>query len=411
MNVVNPVIQQRPTIVVSFDDAYATRFIRAVEHVSPTVHVTPLLRTLLSSIESLEPTVAVFDLQTIKTEEHSIFDIMASVSETYPNIRKIALGHQNLPAQVISAMKAGAVDFLDRDASADELAQAVISQLRQARVAQHDRSGRVFALVGACENETESEVASNIASLVAAEHKIDDVLLLDLNLENSQLEIEFDVEITYSVRDALDELMRLDKSILMKVLARHSCGVYLLPLTTKTRKEDEISPQELATLLGALRSFFSVIIVKAGCLRDKYCQSYLLPFCDRVMIVCPQLLGSLREARDIASEGPIKTEFANKFSLIVSRYDPDIDLTPQQMSARTGLLLVGTVPRAWVDLANSHNEGVPLVLSAGGSRYSKSIRSITQLLFAEEAEAKTSNKPAGAGRLMEWFTGVKRVSA
>jgi pilus assembly protein CpaE len=406
MNIANAVMQQRPTVIVSFDDEFAMRFIRAVEQISPTVHVTPLLRTLLSSIESLEPTVAVFDLQAIKTEEHSIFDIMASVSEAHPNIRKIALGHQTLPAQVISAMKAGAVDFLDREASADELAQAVAAQLRQARTAQHEKSGKVLALVGACENETESEVASNLASLLSSEHKIDDVLLLDLNLENSQLEVEFDVEITYSVRDALDEMLRLDKSILTKVLARHRCGLYLLPLTTKARKEEEISPQELATLLGALRSFFSVIIVKAGCLRDKYCQSYLLPFCDKVAIVCPQLLGSLREARDIVSDASGKNEDSGKFQLIVSRYDGDIDLTPAQMSARSALPLIGTVPRSWVALANSHNEGVPLVLSAPGSRYAKSIRMIAEILMGAGA---TAQRPASGG-IMEWFERVTRAA-
>src|SRR5262249_39634709 len=176
-------------------DGYASQFVRVAERVCPTVHVSPLLRTLRTSLDGLQPAIAVFDLQTIKTEDHSIFDIMASVNETHPSIRKIAVGHQSLPSQVISAMKAGACDFVDRDASPDEICQALTQQMRQVRSSQGDRPGRVIALVGACENEGESDIASNLATLIASNRENGDVLLLDLSLGISQLEVEFNVEV------------------------------------------------------------------------------------------------------------------------------------------------------------------------------------------------------------------------
>src|SRR5262249_3328597 len=154
----------------------------------------------------------------------------------------------------------------------------------------------------------ENDIAANLATHIASNKQNGDVLLLDLNLGVSQLEVEFNVEVTYSVRDAIDELLRLDKSILTRVLARHNCGLYLLPLTTKLRKDDEIAPQELATLLGAIRNYFSIIVIKGGCLRDHYCQSYLAPLCDKFLVVCPQRLGSLREARDILPASVVESD-------------------------------------------------------------------------------------------------------
>src|SRR5262245_41706867 len=100
--------QQHPIVIVSFDDDYAARFRRELPSTVPAIHISPLLRSLRASMESLKPSIAVFDLQTIKTEDHSIFEIMASLNEAFPHVRKVALGNQNLPAQVISAMKAGA---------------------------------------------------------------------------------------------------------------------------------------------------------------------------------------------------------------------------------------------------------------------------------------------------------------
>ncbi len=396
----NTVKQQHPVIVVSFDDDYAARFARELEKVCPTVHVSPLLRTLRSSVESLQPSIIIFDLQTIKTEDHTIFEIMESLNEAFPRVRKIGLGHQNMPLQIISAMKAGASDFLDRDATPQEIRDTIVRQLSQVRSVRGERAGQVIALVSGRENEGESEVASNLAAHFASTRPKGDVLLLDLTLEHSQLEIEFNVEVTYSVRDALEELLRLDKPALMQVLAKHSGGLCLLPLTTRNSKDDEISAQQLATLLSALRNFFGTIVINAGCLRDKYCQQYLLPLCDRVLIVCTQTLSSIRTAREIVPPKDANTADEEKFGLIVCRYDPDVELLPDQIAVRLGIPVAGMLPASWVSLANSHNIGVPLVLSSPGHRYARAIRDLAARLLQDGLEP--GSKQNGSILLGRW---------
>ena len=393
-----PVVESHhhPIVIVSFDDDYAAKFIHELESACPTVHVSPLMRTLQASLEALQPSIAIFDLQAIKTEEHSIFDIMASITEGFPHVRKIALGYQNMSAQVISAMKAGACDFLDREASPQEIRETIVRQLRQSRTTQSERTGHAIALVSGRDNEGESQIVANLAAHIASvTPRSDDVLLLDLNLENSRLEIEFNVEITYSVHDAINELLRLDKPILKNVLARHESGLFLLPLATRNRHDEEVSPQELATLLSTLRSFFAIIVINAGCLRNKYCQPYLIPLCDQILVVCPQLIGSVRDALDIFGDDVRASSPDTKYSLVVSHYDPDIDLAANQVGARIGFPLLASVPRASVALANSHNLGQPLVLSAPRSPYGRAIRHLAQkllpTLISEDAEASPVN--------------------
>jgi pilus assembly protein CpaE len=291
-----------------------------------------------------------------------------------------------MPSQIISAMKAGACDFLDRDATPQEIRDTIIWHLSQVRNVRSDRAGQVIALVSGRENEGENEVASNLAAHFASRRAKGDVLLLDLTLEPSQLEIEFNVEVTYSVRDALDELVRLDKHALIQVLAKHSSGLCLLPLTRRNSKDDEISAQQLATLLSALRNFFGTIVINAGCLRDKYCQQYLLPLCDRVLIVCTQTLGSVRSAREIVPPRDANTADDEKFGLVVCRYDSDIELLPDQIAMRLGIPVAGMLPTAWVSIANSHNGGSPLVLSSPGHRYARAIRDLAAGLLREGSE-------------------------
>jgi len=188
------------------------------------------------------------------------------------------------------------------------------------------------------------------------------------------------------VRDALDELVRLDKHALIQVLAKHSSGLCLLPLTRRNSKDDEISAQQLATLLSALRNFFGTIVINAGCLRDKYCQQYLLPLCDRVLIVCTQTLGSVRSAREIVPPRDANTADDEKFGLVVCRYDSDIELLPDQIAMRLGIPVAGMLPTAWVSIANSHNGGSPLVLSSPGHRYARAIRDLAAGLLREGSE-------------------------
>ena len=404
------VSQLHPVVLVSFDDEYAARFVRDLESLCPTVHVSPLLRALDASIGSLQPSIIVFDLQTIKTEDRSIFDIMTTINDAFPRARKVALGHQNMTTQVISAMKAGACDFLEREASAEEMRETIGWQLGQVRDGPGGRAGRVIAIMSGRENEGETELAANLAAQIAVTRGASEVLLLDLTLEESQLEIEFNVEVTYSVRDAIEELLRLDKPVLMEVLAKHKSGLCLMPLTTRSSKDGEISAQQLATLLGALRNFFPVIVINGGCLRDKYCQQYLLPLCDRVLLVCPQTLGSLRAAREIVPAGETSEEQRAKFGLIVSKYDADIELRPSQMASRIGIPLVGTLPAAWLQIANSHNLGSPLVLSGSNCRYARAIRGLADELQSELATGDAAAKTAANVVLFGWWRNLMRAA-
>jgi len=410
MNRIRTHMQQHPIVIVSFDDDYAGRFTRELQDAFPTLHISPLIRTLQASMESLRPSIAVFDLQTIKTEDHSIFEIMSSMSAAFPHVRKIALGNQNMPAQVIAAMKAGACDFVDRNASAEEIREVIARQMGQVRIRQNEQAGRILALVSGRENEGENEIAANLAVHIASNRPKGDILLLDLTLEESQLEIEFNVEVTYSVRNAIDELLRLDKPALMEVLGTHSSGLCLLPLTTRNRPDDEISPQELATLLSALRNLFSIVIINAGCLRDRHCRPYLVPLCDKLLLVCPQLIGSVRVARDILSDYPMASDEYKKLGLVVSKYDPGIELSAAQIASRIGIPLAATLPTAWVQLANSHNQGVPLVLSAPGSRYARAIRELAQIFADDSTSPEKSETASPMEPFLAWFGNLKRAA-
>src|SRR5262249_26519981 len=155
----------------------------------------------------LQPPIVIFDLQTIKTEEQSIFEIMEQIHLQFPAVRKIGLGYQTVPAQVISAMKAGACDFLDREASPQEIKSAITRQLQNARSTHSQRQGHVIALVSGRENDGENQIAVNLAAHMARCKDAGEVLLLDLNLDSSGMEIDLNLEVTYSIRDALKELL------------------------------------------------------------------------------------------------------------------------------------------------------------------------------------------------------------
>jgi pilus assembly protein CpaE len=221
--------------------------------------------------------------------------------------------------------------------------------------------------------------------------------LLDLNLDGSAMEIDLDLEVTYSVRDAIKELFRLERSVLMDVLPKHKCGLSLLALVSGAGETDEVSPQELATLLSTLRSIFPVIVVNAGCLRASYSHPYLVPLCDHVLIVTSQLMRSVKASRDLFENDLIYEKSETKFSLVISRYDAEIALSPEQIGARLALPILGIIPRAWVLLANGHNAGIPPAISAPRSPYARAIHALADKLMSgtdsDAAEVKAGTLP------------------
>lgn len=119
-----------------------------------------------------------------------------------------------------------------------------------------------------------------------------------------------------------------------------------------------------------------------------------------------RIIGAMRGARELVPSGD-NPELRTKFELIVSMYDPSIELTPQEVGKRFNISLAGTIPAAWDLLANSHNLGMPLVMSAPSSRYARAIRKLAGDLLcrlsANEPQARTTRP-----RLTDWFGVILR---
>ncbi len=392
--------QRAPVVLCSFDDDYAARFTRALESSCATVHVSPLQDAITSAAETLSPDVIVFDLQTVKTEHQTIFDLIRQLSQTHPQIQKIALGHPTIADEAIAAMKAGACDFLDRDASPAEIEELVLDHLLHASNAPVKRAGNVIAIVGAKPSGHESFLATNLAVQLATTHSEQSVLLLDLDLECTDLPIDFDVEITYSLHDAIQEHLKLERSMLDHVLARHKTGLFLLPLTLKRDSNDEVSPQALASILGSLRSLFDVIVINASCLRNELCRSYLMTLCDHVLVVVLQQIGWLRAAQEQFAPIDIADKSAPRVQLIIADHDDDIDLPIAKINKHVGLPAIATLPPAPADLANSHNAGVPLILAKPKARYSRAVAELAEELFPAAVPQGASQVAKRVGALL-----------
>lgn len=388
-----PGLQRAPVVLCTFDDAYAARFTRALEHCCPVIHISPLQQSATTTIESMKASIAVFDLHTVKTENQTIFDLMRQLGSRFPAIRKIALGHRSIPDQVIAAMKSGACDFLDRDADPLEIEETILDQASHSVMGEHSRIGHVIAVVGAKPTEHESFLSANLAAHLATLHPDRSILLLDLDLERTELQIDFDVEITYSLHDAIQEHVRLEKAMLERVLTRHKTGLYLLPLTLKRSSNEEVSPQALAGVLGSLRTIFDIVVVDAGCLRHDLCRSYLFSLCDRVLVLVSQQIGSIRAAQELFGEGGPKVE------LIVTDYDTDIDLPTSKIGQRVGASIIATLPPSASDLANSHNSGIPLAIQKPKSPYVKAVMRLAQQLVPGTAHTPNNGLAKVATKL------------
>src|SRR5271168_2734896 len=143
-----------------------------------------------------------------------------------PDSAVFAIGSLNQPQVIVSAMRAGAREFIERPTTTTDLLEAFVRlTTAQRRVQKEGPRGKVFSVVNAKGGSGATTVAVNLALALQAAHG--HTALVDLApLGHSSLHLN--LKPLFSVGDAIRNLHRLDSSLLESFMTRHGGGVQLL---------------------------------------------------------------------------------------------------------------------------------------------------------------------------------------
>jgi len=373
------------------DASLTDRLIAALEGTASVVRTDPSVRSIQDSAVSIRPDLIVLDIDDAQDALEHACEAIRALLDADSNRPIVAIGNDEVASSVLRTMRAGARDFLGREVSNETLRRQIVAQLNRLTADAKPAAGRLVVITSGQPNDGESLFAVNYSVLRAKMN--DNVLLVDFHLLASIAGAALDIDLNYTIHEAIGDLSRMDRTLLSSALGKHrASGLHVLPLAAVSDNVIDITGASILALLNTLRSMFSEIIVNFGGLRHSGLGTELLHAASESFLVSSQHFTSIKACKELLARVAADTPVRNRIVLAVSGYDNEIRLTDAQMATTLGMSRSVRIPDARAALANAVNKGVPLVLDQPRSAYAKAMA----IIAGGEGEALSGDRqPVG----------------
>ncbi len=344
----------------------------------PTSAVDPVLR----QIQDVMGEVVLVDI-----DPHNAQRAISAIELIHANTSDIAIfaiGEMNNPTTIVSAMRAGAREFLERQASSEAMLEA-LSRFAASRRKARSSSGRarVFTVSNAKGGAGATTVAVNTA--IALQEAHGGVLLVDF-APLGHASLHLNVRPGFGVTDALQNLHRLDVSLLDGLMAQCKGGLQLL---AGPQHPHLLAPAaaELARLFDLLVGHFHYVIVDCS---DRVDQTVRL-LCDlsnAVLLVAQADVVSLWSAariRTFLEEGAGR----DRVRIVLNRYKKIPGFTDEDVEKATNCKLLWKLPNSYQSIAPAIDKGVPVAFQEN-QEIGRSFRSLAATLAQASASHEGS---------------------
>jgi len=343
-------------------------FKRALDTIATVMSADPIAANVVEAAKQFQPDLVIVDSDA-HTGPQTTFERLSLIRNWFNNLPVIVVGNEMGAQLILTAMRAGAQDFADRDASDRDLRSIVMRHLESAPASSTSENGKLVCILSPTPGDEGRDLPVNIATVLASQHK-NNTILVDLSLPASEAGIALNIDLTFRLGEAVKDIARLDRALLDGALARcPRTGLYVLPLSRYGDADSwAVDMQDLRAILQILQSLYEVVVINYGPF-SRHEDLITLPSAKATFfITCNQRFTAIKAAGELMrivtalrpkAQPPVLAvhEFAPKcaplFEDIVSA------LTPEKAVRLTV---------SWSQLSESINRGVPLSL-AGPSPY------------------------------------------
>ncbi|ABI57503.1 AAA family ATPase [Alkalilimnicola ehrlichii MLHE-1] len=307
-------------------------------------------------------------------------------------ITVIAVGEGVHQDELLAAMRAGARDFLTVGTRASEVRALIRRALDKAPVQPSDAAdkGRVWAVMNARPSMANAFFCTHLAQAIQRDSRDAQVLLLDLAIPPADSLALLNLKSSFSFFDAVRNLKRLDRTLLVNALPTHATGLQVLSMPDSFEdEEEEVSTAELYLLLGSLKRYYSHLVVNLGGLPAGGFLNVMLSGADEVLQVVDQSIPScqqnLRRIRQVEDSG-VRIESRH---IVVDRYQHRQAPKAEMVADRMGAPLAAVLRTGDGQRLRAINLGKTLLELAPSDPYAREVQSLArQLLQGDEVRAR-----------------------
>jgi pilus assembly protein CpaE len=340
----------------------------------------------LRSIRQLHPEVVVLD---VADDPEMGIKLAQFLSETMPGLRLVASGPQLPNDLLLSAMRAGVVDYLVRPTTPEAMTVAV--ERVRALLGVHAKDGAkqpgaLYAFYSPKGGAGTTTVATNFAVVL---HRLTGkrTLLVDLDLELGEIALLLGVQPRFNFVDMVQNFHRMDAELLASYIERHDSGVHLLSAPYQPETAEVVTGDEIRKILMFLRRHYDYIVVDTA---KSFSPATLAAFeqADPAFIVTNVDLASLRNIqRGLPLLKRMMGRGEDHIRLIVNRYNSTSDISLKDVETTIGLRVFHTLSNDYEGVSRSINSGRPIVLN-GDSKYGADIQAMGRQVTGLKAKKK-----------------------
>ncbi len=285
-----------------------------------------------------------------------------------------ANGTLQQPTVIVASMRAGAGEYLDDSAGADALLEA-LTRFSSNRTRSRGGAGkaRIFTFLSAKGGAGATTAAVNTA--VALQQAHGSVVLVDF-APVGHAQLHLNLRPTFGVPDALQNLHRLDVSLLDGLMTTAKDGLHLLAGPQQPYPSMP-TPAELARLFDLLVNHYRYVVVDASSRLDSTTR-LLSDLSNAVLMVAQTDVVSLWSAGRIHAfleEGTGR----NRLRLVLNRYKKIPGFTDEDVEHATRCKVLWKVPNAFQAVSPAIDHGTPVVLQES-QEVSRSYRALAAAL-------------------------------
>jgi len=339
--------------------------------------------TILRQLQDSRAEVVIVDVAT-KDAQRAIRAIEL-IRATTQQIAIFANGEMTQPTNIVASMRAGACEYLDRNAGPEALLEA-LTRFSSTRTRTSSSAGRarVFTFLSAKGGAGCTTAAVNIALALQQSHG--DVVLLDF-APIGHAALHLNLRPQFGVLDALQNLHRMDVSLLDGLMTPTKEGLHLLA-GPQQPYPTEPTPGELARLFDLLVNHYRFVVVDASSRLDP--TTRLLSDLSNAVLVVAQTdvvsLWSTGRIHTFLEEGTGR----DRLRVVLNRYKKIPGFSDEDVQQVTNCKVLWKVPNAFQAVSPAIDHGTPVVLQEG-PEISRSYRALAQTLA--EASSNSDGSP------------------
>lgn len=351
--------------------------------------IIPTYQGAARRVAEASPRLAVID---VDGDPIQAVNLIQTVIQANPGVAVLPVSRVRDSSIILRVIRAGAREFLTLPTQHAELLETVdrlCNRRDDPQAAPIAKGPQVIAVTGAAGGIGCTTLAVNVATTLAKTcgHE---VVLADFDLMLGSLDACLDIIPDQTLQGVVQNIERLDLTLLKRSMTRHSSGLYVLPHPVAMEEAAKIDPESLRRVLLLLKAAFPTVIIDTS----KGLQSsdfVAFEMADIILLVLQLDLTCLRNTARLLQLFQQFEGFTERVRLVVSRtgsHETEISLKKAEETLR--MPVSWQIPNATKAVHAARAKGVPIDAVAPGSRIHQSILELAKGLkpHSESAASK-----------------------